>query len=100
MHTGQDGQPYFDHLWKKFGTSENDDGMDAQEKVEVLRRVPAKDIAQELKTYEVTFFRPTIDGILIEDDLQSKKTRSRLDKGFQWVLAGCCRDEGAWRYLI
>ncbi|KAF9356052.1 hypothetical protein BGX34_010121 [Mortierella sp. NVP85] len=94
MYPGQDGQLYFDHLWRKFGTSEDNGTVDAHEKVEILRRVPAKDLAYELKTYDVTFFRPTIDGVLIEDNLWSRESRSKLDQGLRWVLAGCCRDEG------
>ncbi|KAG0246586.1 Alpha/Beta hydrolase protein [Mortierella sp. GBAus27b] len=94
MSVEQDGQLYFDHLWKKFGATEDGQEVDARKKVEILRRVPAKELAEELRTYEVTFFRPTIDGILIKDDLWTKESRSGLDQGLQWVLAGCCRDEG------
>ncbi|KAF9962237.1 hypothetical protein BGZ65_009478 [Modicella reniformis] len=95
MHAEKDGQLYFDHLWKKFGTDkDNNEDVSVQEKVEILRRVPAKTLAEELNTYEVTFFRPTIDGVLIEDNFWSRDSRSRLDQGLQWVLAGCCRDEG------
>ncbi|KAG0028759.1 hypothetical protein BGZ81_004444 [Podila clonocystis] len=89
----QDGQMYFDHLCRVFKVPE---GIDGAGKVEWLREnVSGKELAQELGSYELCFFRPYLDSALVQDDGRVCDAEMRLDPGLEWVVAGCCRDEGS-----
>ncbi|KAF9586737.1 hypothetical protein BGW38_002759 [Lunasporangiospora selenospora] len=97
-YADQDGQLYINHLFQKFGISDEDPD---HVKIEKLRQVPAKSLAEELKTYEVTFFRPSIDGVLINGDIRHGLSSGypKLYPKLQWVLAGSCRDEDTFDRL-
>ncbi|KAF9303548.1 hypothetical protein BGZ74_003523 [Mortierella antarctica] len=87
----QDGQMYFDHLCRVFKVPE---GIEGAGKVEWLREnVSGKEMAQELGSYELCFFRPYLDHALVQDDGRVCDAEISLDPGLEWVVAGCCRDE-------
>ncbi|KAG0090214.1 hypothetical protein BGZ92_003429 [Podila epicladia] len=89
----QDGQVHFDHLCRVFKVPE---GIEGAGKVEWLREnVSGKEMAQELGSYELSFFRPYLDHALVQDDGRVCDAEIKLDPGLEWIVAGCCRDEGS-----
>ncbi|KAF9211412.1 hypothetical protein BGZ59_008125 [Podila verticillata] len=88
----EDGQMYFDHLCRVFKVPE---GVEGTSKVDWLREnVSGREMAQELGSYQLSFFRPYIDHVLVRDDGRCDP-KIELDPGVEWVVAGCCRDEGS-----
>ncbi|KAF9582348.1 hypothetical protein BGW38_000313 [Lunasporangiospora selenospora] len=93
MDAEKEGQLYFEELCKKFNVPLE---LDPLEKVERLREVPAKDIADMLNTSDIAFFRPTVDGVVFEKDLrEAVLDTSFYDPNLNWVMTGASSNEGS-----
>ncbi|KAG0251691.1 hypothetical protein BG011_007443 [Mortierella polycephala] len=88
-----EGQRYFDHLCGHFGLNTAD--LTGAQKLERLRKIPAKDLVKAADKGKVGMFIPTIDNVLIQGDArQWVHDPSRYDSGLKAVMLGDCRDEG------
>ncbi|CAO3566383.1 unnamed protein product [Mortierella alpina] len=88
-----DGQQYFDRLCHHFGIPKE---MSARDKIERLRALPEKDLAAYSHVNGVMLYRPTMDGVLIDQHLAfCHDDPTRLDPGLQRALVGVNRDEGS-----
>lgn len=89
-----EGQRYFDELCQQFGVA-LDQGSSPEEILEMLRRIPEKEMAEAMNDSATLFFRPTIDNIVVKDDSRlSTQDASRYDPKLNWVLIGTCAEEG------
>lgn len=85
-------QAHFDNLCSHLGIPRK---TPSKEKMELLRAVPEKEIADYVQTTWTVTFGPTIDGVLIDRRAHAwMEDSSRLDPGLQRVLIGMNRDEG------
>ncbi|KAF9158107.1 hypothetical protein DFQ26_007970 [Actinomortierella ambigua] len=85
-------QASFDRLCSHMGIPKE---TPSREKMELLRAVPAKSIADYVQSNWSVTFGPTIDEVLIDGRVQAWiEDSSRLDPGVKRVLIGMNRDEG------
>ncbi|KAF9972073.1 hypothetical protein BGZ73_004876 [Actinomortierella ambigua] len=85
-------QKAFDALCDHVGIPKDAPG---REKLDRLRAVPEKTIAEFVDTDLSTVFSPTVDGVLIDSQVHNWfLDASRLDPGVKKVLIGANRDEG------
>ncbi|KAF9151264.1 hypothetical protein BG015_006881 [Linnemannia schmuckeri] len=88
-----EGQRYFNHLCQHFKLNES--GLTGAQKIEQLRKIPAKDLVKAANNGKVGMFIPTIDNILIHSDPRGwVHDGSRYDPNIKAVMLGDCRDEG------
>ncbi|KAF9960857.1 hypothetical protein BGZ72_005693 [Mortierella alpina] len=88
-----DGQQYFDRLCHHFGIPKD---TSARDKVARLRAVPEKDLAAYTHVNGVMLYRPTVDGVLIDQHVAFwHDNPTRLDPGLRRVLLGANQDEGS-----
>ncbi|KAG0234814.1 hypothetical protein BGW41_000993 [Actinomortierella wolfii] len=88
-----DGQQYFDRLCQHFGIPKD---TPAKDKIARLRALPEKDLAAYGQVNGVLLYRPTVDGVLIDQHAAFwYDDPTRLDPGLQRVLLGLNRDEAS-----
>ncbi|KAH7058075.1 Carboxylesterase [Linnemannia elongata] len=88
-----EGQRYFNHLCQHFKL--NDSGLTGAQKIEQLRKIPAKDLVKAANNGKVGMFIPTIDNVLIHSDPRGwVHDGARYDPNVKAVMLGDCRDEG------
>ncbi|KAF9175808.1 hypothetical protein BGX21_003938 [Mortierella sp. AD011] len=87
-----EGQRRFNQLCQHFDLNKPE--ISAAQKIERLRKIPAKDLVKA-GNKNVGMFIPTIDNVLIKGDVREwSHDPSRYDPGLRSVMVGDCRDEG------
>ncbi|KAF9926901.1 hypothetical protein FBU30_003622 [Linnemannia zychae] len=88
-----EGQRYFNHLCQHFNL--NEAGLTGAQKLEQLKKIPAKELVKAANNGKVGMFIPTIDNVLIRDDPRGWFNNvARFDPNLKAVMLGDCRDEG------
>ncbi|KAG0001202.1 hypothetical protein BGZ80_003596 [Entomortierella chlamydospora] len=87
-----EGQRRFNQLCQHFELNKPE--ISAAQKIEMLRKIPAKDLVKA-GGKNVGMFIPTIDNVLIKGDVREwSHDPSRYDPGLKSAMVGDCRDEG------
>ncbi|KAG0271149.1 hypothetical protein BGZ95_001093 [Linnemannia exigua] len=88
-----EGQRYFNHLCQHFNLNES--GLTGAQKLEQLKKIPAKDLVKAANNGKVGMFIPTIDNVLVHSDPRGwVHDGARYDPNIKAVMLGDCRDEG------
>ncbi|KAF9124598.1 hypothetical protein BGW39_008084 [Mortierella sp. 14UC] len=87
-----EGQRYFNHLCQHFKLNES--GLTGAQKLEQLKKIPAKDLVKAADNGKVGMFIPTIDNVLIHSDPRGwVHDGSRYDPNLKAVMLGDCQKE-------
>ncbi|KAI8600269.1 Carboxylesterase [Dissophora ornata] len=88
-----EGQRQFNQLCQHFGLL--DSKLTGVQKLESLRKIPAKELVKAGDNGKAGMFIPTIDNVLLKGDVREwMHDPSRYDPGLKSVMMGDCRDEG------
>jgi len=88
-----EGQRYFNHPCNHFGLM--DSALSGAQRLEVLRKIPAKELVKARDRGKVGMFTPTIENVLIHGDSREWiHNPSRYDPELKSIMLGDCREEG------